>query len=111
MRALWAAFLAAAILAGAAAATSAPPKLGNAKNGRKLFVAHDCGACHMMAAAGAMSPSGIGPDLDTTRKSYPAIVKNITYGGKGMTGYKKTLTSTQILDLATFVYKTASANA
>jgi mono/diheme cytochrome c family protein len=111
MRALWAAFLAAAMLAGAAAATTTPPKFGNAKNGRRLFIAHDCGSCHMMAAANQMSPSGIGPDLDTTTKSYTAIVKNITYGGKGMTGYKKTLTSTQILDLATFVYKTASANA
>ena len=60
-------------------------------------------------AAHALSPSGIGPDLDYTRKSYAAIVANITRGGKGMTGYKKTLTTTQILDLATFVYKSAHA--
>jgi mono/diheme cytochrome c family protein len=112
MRALWAALLAAALLAGAAAATTTPPpKPGNAKNGRKLFIQHDCGACHLLAAANAMSPSGIGPDLDTTTKTYAAIILNITKGGKGMTGYKKTLTTAQIADVATFVYKSAHANA
>ena len=111
MRAFPAALLVAFMLAGAAAATAPPPpKFGNAKNGRKLFIVHDCGACHLMAAANALSPSGIGPDLDTTKKTYTAIVKNVTYGGRGMTGYKKTLTTAQILDLSTFVYKTAQAN-
>jgi len=110
MRLLVAVLLAAFMLAGAAAATTPPPKFGNAKNGRKLFVAHDCGACHLMAAANALSPSGIGPDLDTSTKSYTAIVANITKGGKGMTGYRNTLTTTQILDLATFVYKTSLTN-
>ena len=51
MRLVLAALLAALVLAGAAAATTPPPKYGNAKNGHKLFIAHDCGACHMMAAA------------------------------------------------------------
>jgi mono/diheme cytochrome c family protein len=111
VRAFPATLLAAAILAGAAAATTPAPKLGNAKNGRKLFIQHDCGACHLLAAANAMSPSGIGPDLDTTTKTYAAIILNITKGGKGMTGYKKTLTTTQIADVATFVYKSAHANA
>jgi mono/diheme cytochrome c family protein len=109
MKALPAALLAAAMVAGAAAATTPPPKLGNAKNGRRLFIGHDCGSCHMLAAANAMSPSGIGPDLDTTRKSYAVIVANITKGGKGMTGYGKTLTPSQIADVATFVFKSAHA--
>jgi len=111
MRAIAAALLAGAVAAGGAPATTSPPKPGNAKNGRKLFIQHDCGACHMLAAANAMSGSGIGPDLDTTRKSYAAIVLNITRGGKGMTGYGKTMTASQIADLATFVYKSAHANA
>ena len=110
MRLLLAVALAAFMLAGAATATTPPPKFGNAKNGKKLFIAHDCGACHLMAAANQLSPSGIGPDLDTTKKSYAAIVANITKGGKGMTGYRKTLTTAQILDLSTFVYKTALAH-
>ncbi len=110
MKALPAAFLAAAVVAGAAAATTTPPKLGNAKNGRKLFIQHSCGSCHMLAAANAMSPSGIGPDLDTTKKSYALIVANVTKGGKGMTGYGKTLTTSEIADIATFVYKSAHAS-
>ena len=107
MKALPAVLLAAAFVAAGATASTTPPKLGNAKNGRKLFILHDCGSCHMLAAANAMSPSGIGPDLDTTRKSFALIVANITKGGKGMTGYGKTLTTTQIADIATFVYKSA----
>jgi mono/diheme cytochrome c family protein len=85
--------------------------MGNAKNGHKLFIQHDCGSCHMLAAANAMSPSGIGPDLDTTKKTFAQIVTNVTKGGKGMTGYGKTLTATQIADIATFVYKSAHAPA
>ena len=84
--------------------------MGNAKNGRKLFIQHSCGSCHMLAAANAMSPSGIGPDLDTTKKSYALIVANVTKGGKGMTGYGKTLTTSEIADVATFVYKSAHAS-
>jgi mono/diheme cytochrome c family protein len=109
MKGLSAAFLVAAVVAGSAAATTSPPKLGNASAGRKLFIQHDCGSCHMLAAANAMSPSGIGPDLDTTKKSYALIVANITKGGKGMTGYGKTLTTVQIDNIATFVYKSARA--
>ena len=111
MRAFAGALLAAAVVAGAATATTTPPKLGNAKNGHKLFIQHDCGSCHMLAAANAMSPSGIGPDLDTTKKSFALIVANITKGGKGMTGYGKTLTTAQIDNVATFVYKSAHAPA
>jgi len=111
MRGLLAGLLVAAVVAAGATAASAPPRMGNAKNGRKLFIQHDCGACHMLAAANAMSPSGVGPDLDTTRKTYAAIVANVTNGGKGMTGYKKTLTTTQIADVATFVYKSAHSTA
>ena len=111
MKGVPAALLAAAVLAGGAAATTTPPKMGNASAGKKLFIQHDCGSCHMLAAAGAMSPSGIGPDLDTTTKSYALIVANVTKGGKGMTGYGKTLTTTQIDNVATFVYKSAHAAA
>ena len=111
MKAFAGALLAAAVVAGGALATTTPPKMGNAKNGHKLFIQHDCGSCHMLAAANAMSPSGIGPDLDTTKKTFALIVANITKGGKGMTGYGKTLTATQITDIATFVYKSAHASA
>ena len=107
--ALLAAVLAAAALATFASATTpAPTKVvGNVKVGRSLFIAHDCGACHMMAAANAMSPSGIGPDLDASKKTYAQMITQITKGGQGMTPYAHVLTPAQIQDLAAFVYTTS----
>jgi len=110
MRSLAALALAAvaAVAVIAIAGAAAPTKIvGNPKNGKKLFVAHDCGSCHIMAAANQFDGSGAGPDLDTTKKTYPQIVANITNGGKGMTGYKHALTTSQIDDLAAFIYTTA----
>ncbi len=105
--ALLAAVLAAAAFATFASATTpAPTKVvGNVKVGRSLFIVHDCGACHMMAAANAMSPSGIGPDLDASKKTYAQMITQITNGGHGMTGYKHVLTAVQIQNLAAFVFK------
>jgi mono/diheme cytochrome c family protein len=96
-------------LAGVSLASAATPTkvVGNPKNGKKLFIAHDCGSCHIMAAANQFNGSGAGPDLDTTKKTYAQIVANITNGGRGMTGYKHSLTTSQIADLAAFVYTTA----
>ena len=107
--ALLAAVLAAAAFAAFASATTpAPTKVvGNVKVGRSLFIAHDCGACHMMAAANAMSPSGIGPDLDASKKTYAEMITQITNGGHGMTGYKHVLTVAQIQNLAAFVFKSS----
>ena len=103
---LLAVVLSAAGIAVAGAAT--PTKIAvNPKNGKKLFVVHDCGSCHIMAAANQFDSSGAGPDLDTTKKTYAQIVANITNGGKGMTGYKHVLTTNQIDDLAAFVYTAA----
>ncbi len=57
----------------------------------------------------AMSPHRPRPRHD--EEELRLIVANITKGGKGMTGYGKTLTASQIADLATFVYKSAHAPA
>ncbi|HEX4519491.1 MAG TPA: cytochrome c [Gaiellaceae bacterium] len=98
----------AAIACTSAAATTPKPKiLGNAKNGRKLFIAQQCGSCHLMGAANQMDGSGLGPDLDHVTKTYTQIVTQITKGGRGMTGYKKALTTSQIEDLAAFIYTTS----
>jgi mono/diheme cytochrome c family protein len=103
-----AALLAAALTAYAAATTPPPTKVvGNVKVGRSLFILHDCGSCHLLATANAMSPSGIGSDLDTSRKTYAQMITQITGGGHGMTGYKHVLTVPQIQDLAAFVYKSS----
>jgi mono/diheme cytochrome c family protein len=105
---LAAVFAAAALASLASATTPAPTKVvGNVKVGRSLFIAHDCGSCHLLAAANAMSPSGIGADLDTSKKTYAQMITQITNGGHGMTGYKHVLTVAQIQDLAAFVYKSS----
>ncbi|HEY4346171.1 MAG TPA: cytochrome c [Gaiellaceae bacterium] len=93
----------------AASAVAATPAkvVGNVKNGRKLFRAHSCGSCHLMAAANELEGNGEGADLDTTRKTYAQIVTQITKGGHGMTGYHGVLTTVQIQDLAAFVYTTS----
>ncbi len=100
-------FLLAAIVASSAVAATPTKIVGNVKNGKKWFNAQQCGACHMMAAAGAMDGSGVGSDLDITTKSYAQIITQITKGGHGMTGYAHVLTSSQIEDLAAFIYTTA----
>lgn len=95
----------------AAAATKSKPKPvtypGNAAAGRSIFVAQQCGSCHMMAAADAMDGSGMGPDLDHVTKTYAQIVTQVTSGGHGMTAYKGVLTTAQIEDVALFIYDTS----
>jgi mono/diheme cytochrome c family protein len=78
--------------------------VGNVKNGKKWFRAQQCGSCHLMAAAGALGGSGIGSDLDQSRKTYAQLIAQITKGGQGMTGYAHVLTTSQIQDLAAFIY-------
>jgi mono/diheme cytochrome c family protein len=99
--------LAATACASAVATTPKPKILGNAKNGRKLFIAQQCGSCHLMGAANQMDGSGQGPDLDHVTKTYAQIDAQITKGGPGMTGYKKALTTVQIEDLTAFIYTTS----
>jgi mono/diheme cytochrome c family protein len=84
-----------------------PVMVGNAKLGRRAFVAQECGSCHMLVAAGDTDSSGVGPDLDTTKKTYAQIITQITKGGHGMSPYKAVLTTAQIQDLAVFIYSAA----
>lgn len=102
------------LVCAAAGATTKPkpkPKMlampGNATLGRHLFVAQQCGSCHMMAAANAMDGTGMGPDLDHVTKTYAQIVTQITSGGHGMTAYKGVLSAAQIEDVALFIYQTS----
>jgi mono/diheme cytochrome c family protein len=104
VKALPAAAIAAATLASSAFAATPSVIPGNYSNGKKLFKAHQCGSCHMLYAAGSMNSSGVGPDLDTSKKTYQQMITQITKGGKGMSPYKGVLTTSQIQDLANFVY-------
>jgi mono/diheme cytochrome c family protein len=105
----------AAVFAATALATTPKPTsktsiIGNVKVGKSEFKQQGCGSCHMLAASGEMDSSGIGPDLDTTTKTYAQIVAQVTKGGHGMTPYKGVLSATQIEDVAAFVYTSAHAS-
>jgi mono/diheme cytochrome c family protein len=94
---------------------STPTRLvGNPKLGKPAFQT-TCGVCHRLRAAG--STSGIGPDLDRVLLTEATIIKAITYGGASvmtktqvarytteMTPYGKAMTTSQIADIAAFVY-------
>lgn len=99
------------LVSGAGATTKPKPKPvsdpGNPGVGRHLFQQQQCGSCHIMAAAGEMDGSGVGPDLDHVTKTYAQIVTQITSGGHGMTPYKGVLTTVQIQDVATFIWQTS----
>ena len=88
------------------ASTAATPKTpGNAKAGQTVFVA-SCGTCHTLKAA--KTKGTIGPNLDRTKLAYATIVKTVTRGKSGAKGtmppFKGTLSTTQIQNVAAFVY-------
>ena len=97
---------------------AAPKLIGNPAAGKSLFVTR-CGVCHVMKAAGTAGT--IGGNLDKVKLTEAQIIKAITLGGASvmskaalakfptqMTGFRGTLTVTQIDDIAAFEY-TASA--
>ena len=101
----------AAVVAAAAGATT-PSKtkmVGSPKLGKTIFKQQGCGSCHMLAAAGSTDASGLGPDLDTSKKTYTQLINQITKGGGSMSAYGKILTAAQIQDLAVFIYDAAHA--
>ncbi len=71
-------------------------------DGKAVFTKTGCGACHVLAAAGASG--AVGPNLDTRKPSVDKIVQVVSAGGGTMQPYVGVLTSTQIQDVAQFVY-------
>jgi mono/diheme cytochrome c family protein len=93
---------------------SAPVVVGNAAAGKSLFLS-TCAACHTLKAAGAQGT--LGPNLDENPLSESTLVAAITNGGSSvmtasaiakyqttMVAYKGTLSTTQIGDVAAYVY-------
>jgi cytochrome c2 len=83
------------------AATTSPG--GNLAAGKSTFVAN-CGTCHVLKAAGTRGT--IGPSLDAKPMTMAALVKIITDGkpGTAMASFSGTLSSTQIQDVAAFIF-------
>ena len=87
---------------------------GNAPAGKPVFVS-TCGVCHRLKAAATVG--SVGPNLDRTHLTEPTLVKAIANGGASvmtksavaqysthMTAYRNVLTTTQIQNVAVFIY-------
>jgi cytochrome c6 len=70
-------------------------------SGKQVFLSAGCSSCHTLAAT--HSTGTIGPNLDTLKPSYSAVLKQVTYGGGGMPAFNSKLSQTQIEAVAKFV--------
>jgi cytochrome c6 len=75
---------------------------GDATAGKAVFTGSaGCTGCHTLADANATGT--VGPNLDTLKPTYDAVVKQVTNGGQVMPPFKDTLTEQQIQDVAAYV--------
>ena len=92
-----------------------PVVVGNATAGKAAFTSAGCGSCHTLAAAKAKGT--IGPSLDAETLTEAKIIAQITNGGYAVMGaaakktypfamsaFKGKLTTTQIQNIAAFVF-------
>ncbi|HEY3961349.1 MAG TPA: c-type cytochrome [Gaiellaceae bacterium] len=86
------------------AAQSTPPAAvqGDPVAGKHVFLSAGCTSCHTLKAAN--SHGNVGPNLDQLKPAYARIVTQVTNGGAVMPPFKSQLTTTQIQDVAAFVY-------
>ena len=75
---------------------------GNPQAGKAVFASAGCSGCHTLKAAGASGT--VGPNLDQLKPAYARIVLQVTNGGQIMPAFKGRLSTTQIHDVAAFVY-------
>ena len=88
--------------------TSATGGQGDPVAGKAVFTGSaGCVGCHTLADAGATGT--VGPNLDTLKPSYDAVVKQVTNGGAVMPPFKGTLTEKQIQDVAAYVSSVAGS--
>jgi mono/diheme cytochrome c family protein len=86
----------------AATTTTSGATQGDPVAGQSVFGSAGCSGCHTLKAAGATGT--VGPNLDDLKPAYARIVTQVENGGGPMPAFKKTLTATQIHDVAAFVY-------
>ncbi len=75
---------------------------GDPTAGKAVFTSAGCSGCHTLKAAGATGT--VGPNLDDLKPAYARIVTQVENGGGPMPPFKGRLSSTQIHDVAAFVY-------
>jgi predicted ferric reductase/mono/diheme cytochrome c family protein len=76
--------------------------------GKAVFLKTGCGACHVLASAGATGK--VGPNLDSARPDAQAVIDVVTHGKGAMPAYGHQLTPVQIEHLAAFVSTTAGSS-
>jgi predicted ferric reductase/mono/diheme cytochrome c family protein len=75
--------------------------------GKAVFVKTGCGACHVLASAGATGK--VGPNLDSAKPDAQVVSDTVTHGKGAMPAYGHQLTPAQIEHLAAFVSTTAGS--
>ncbi len=88
-----------------AAAASTAASTGDATNGKTVFTANGCGACHTLKDAGAAGM--VGPNLDEKKPAVDVIVDRVTNGKGAMPAFKGKLTDQQIQDVAAYIASVA----
>jgi mono/diheme cytochrome c family protein len=81
------------------------PPLIQATDGKSIFLAAGCAACHTLAAAG--SKGTLGPSFDAVKPSKTTVVSAVTNGQGEMFSFNGLLTADQIHTVAEFVNQSA----
>jgi uncharacterized cupredoxin-like copper-binding protein len=77
--------------------------IGDPVAGATVYTSAGCGSCHILKAAG--STGAVGPSLDDVKPDQPTVVQQVTAGGEIMPSFSPQLSSTQINNVAAYVYK------
>ena len=72
-----------------------------ATDGKEIFAAAGCAACHALKAAGASGQ--VGPNLDTAKPARDRVILRVTNGQGAMPAYKGKLSDDQIAAVADYV--------
>lgn len=76
------------------------------ERGRELFTTWSCGACHVLADAGAAGP--IGPSLDhNPNLNQEFLINRITNGQGAMPPFGGQMTEEEIADVAAYIMQVA----
>jgi mono/diheme cytochrome c family protein len=88
---------------GGTTSTALAPLVGDPVAGAAVFASAGCGSCHILKAAG--STGQVGPSLDDVAPDQATIIQQVTNGGEIMPAFSPQLSSTQIDNVAAYVYK------
>jgi mono/diheme cytochrome c family protein len=83
--------------------TALAPLVGDPVAGAAVFASAGCGSCHILKAAG--STGQVGPSLDDVAPDQATVIQQVTNGGEIMPAFSPQLSSTQINNVAAYVYK------